>query len=154
MTPMTPHQRRQIFVLCSELGWSDDMRRDMMREWVGKPSLASDAEQPIAEGEARLILANLGRAVAQARRERRRKGLRQRRIWRKSVLTPEQLRAIGALRRAVFRGDLSSFHGWFQRRYGVEDPAQLTPKQASACIVGLERMREEGWHPATRTAAA
>jgi len=147
MIPMTTHQRRRIFSLCRELGWDDDMRRDTIREWIGKPSLASDAENPITEGEARRILWNLTRAVNELRRERRRKGLRQRRTWNKPRLTPEQLRKIAVMKRLVFGGDDLSFRGWLRKRYGTEDPEGLTVEQASAAIVGLERMDEVGWHP-------
>ena len=147
MQPMTGQQRRQVFRLCRELGWDDAMRRDMIREWTGKPSLAADAPLPVTEAEARIVLQNLATAVAQVRRERRRRGMRQRRIWRRAELTPEHLHRIGALRRHVFGENAASFAGWLQKCYDTDDPARLTARQASAAIVGLERMKEQGWKP-------
>jgi hypothetical protein len=129
------------------------MRHDMIGVWTGKPSLAGDAANPMTEGEARRILWRLAKVVAQVRRERRQKGLGQRRTWNKPHLTPEQLRKLSLLKRLVFEADELSFRGWLRKRYGVEQPGRLTVEQASAAIIGLEKMKEEGWHPAARPSA-
>lgn len=147
MPTITDHQRRQIFSLCRELGWNDEMRHDMVREWTGKLSLADDAANPVTEGEARRILWNLSKAVAQVRRERRGKGLRQRRTWNKPRLTPEQLRKLGILKRLVFGTYDAGFRTWLRKRYGTEEPGRLTVEQATAAIVGLEKMQADGWRP-------
>jgi len=147
MALMNDHQRNQIFTLCRELGWTDQMRHEMMREWIGKTSLAADAADPVTEEEARRLFDRLGDAVMRVRRERRLARRRQRRVWREPRPTPEQVYRIGVLVRAVFGGDRESFRGWLRKRYDVERPELLTPRQAIGCIVGLQRMKEQGWRP-------
>jgi hypothetical protein len=147
MYPMTEYQRRRIFGLIRELGWSEEIRRDMLTDWVGKPSLAADADEPITETEARRVLDELRNQVMHARYERRLKGQRQRRVWNPARLTPEQLFRIEHLRWEVYGHDVPAFRDWLRKRYDVERSDQLSEKQAIGCIVGLEKMKEVGWKP-------
>ena len=147
MVPMTEYQRRRIFALVHELGWADDMRRDVLRDLVGKQSLAADAEDPITEFEGRRIVSELRKQVMHQRYERRLKGQRGRRLWDPARLTPEQLYRIEHLRWEVFGHDVPGFREWLNKRYDFERPDLLTTKQAVACIIGLEKMKESGWKP-------
>lgn len=145
---MTPGQRRSIFMLCRELGWSDDFRHEMLVEWIGKPSLAADAERPVTHAEAAEILRRLAASIRSEKARRSAAHRRRRRHWPDDRITPEQQHAIEQLAGDVF-GDLAKFRAWLRRQWHVEAVDWLSPKQGTACIVALKKMLENGWRPNT-----
>ncbi len=142
---IAPDQRRRIFALCRELGWDDDMRRDMMTQWVGKPSLSATAEKPVTYAEARSILGNLSNAVGKQARGRAAQKKRRRRHWPKDQPTPEQLREIDRLQKLLFPDQPAKFRAWLKRQFQLESTEWLSPKQATACILALRQMQKQGW---------
>jgi len=144
---ITDHQRRIVFGLCRELGWDDDMRHAMLDQWVGKSSLAANAEHPISQTEAATILRYLHTAVRQVQSGRAAAKRRRRRIWPGTSPTPEQLHAIAKLRAEVFGANDTAWRGRLQTLKLPVSEQWFTPAHAARCITDLSRLHRAGWHP-------
>jgi hypothetical protein len=153
--PMSDVQRRAILAMCAELGWDRDMRQEMCRQWVGKPSLARDAERPFTSADASEVLRLLRQAVREVRAGRRAQHRRQRRRWPQGQVTPEQLHRIRSLVRSVFIGDRAvpdeltdrAFLSWLRSKQRVDRAEWLTSSRAVRAVHAIEQLARSGWHP-------
>jgi hypothetical protein len=107
---ITPSQRKRMFALVGELGWDDDMRRDMTHRWVGKRSWSLDADPPMTSAEAADVITHLARALGRQHHARDQQALDRARQW--PLADDAQGRYIDTLVAHVFHQGIDGFRAW------------------------------------------
>ncbi len=147
---MTREQRGRIFGLIRELGWTDDERRDAIREWTGKDSLSAAADRPLTAREAEQIIGRLNVETARQRSRRRRERKGARANWPANRATPEQISEIWRTGGELFGRTGAGKRGllaWLAKYFKLAHPARLSVRRATDVISALHKMRRDGWKP-------
>lgn len=148
-------QRKRIFGLVREIGWDDEMRRQMFTEWIGKPSISAQADNPVTRAEAITLLVHLRSAVETLRADRRHAKKRQRQGVPHGKPTLEQMGYVNVLVDEAWGRDLDGFASWVKKQFGWKFVPRLARasdillslnrKQRTSLIYRLEQLRADGW---------